>query len=51
MNSLTDTAMTEESIAVYLQEKQDFFELHAEMLTFYHPDDGREMTFLQPAPF
>ena len=26
-------------------------QLHAEMLTFYHPDDGREMTFLQPAPF
>ncbi len=29
----------------------DRLQLHAEMLTFYHPDDGREMTFLQPAPF
>lgn len=26
-------------------------QLHAEMLTFYHPDDGREMTFTSPAPF
>ena len=33
MNSLTDTAMTEESIADYLQENPDFFERHAEMLT------------------
>ena len=29
----------------------DRLQLHAEMLTFYHPDDGREMTFVQPAPF
>jgi uncharacterized protein YigA (DUF484 family) len=33
MNSLTDTAMTEESITDYLQENPDFFERHAEMLT------------------
>jgi tRNA pseudouridine32 synthase/23S rRNA pseudouridine746 synthase len=26
-------------------------QLHAEELTFFHPDDGREMTFRSPAPF
>lgn len=29
----------------------DRLQLHAEMLTFYHPDDGREMVFERPAPF
>ena len=26
-------------------------QLHAESLTFFHPDDGRELTFVSPAPF
>lgn len=26
-------------------------QLHAQELTFFHPDDGREMTFISPAPF
>jgi tRNA pseudouridine32 synthase/23S rRNA pseudouridine746 synthase len=29
----------------------DRLQLHAEELTFFHPDDGREMTFRSPAPF
>ncbi|MEG0555531.1 MAG: DUF484 family protein [Comamonas sp.] len=33
MNSMTDTAVTEEAIADYLQQTPEFFERHAEMLT------------------
>ena len=33
MNSMTETAVTEESIADFLQHNPDFFERHAEMLT------------------
>lgn len=33
MNSLTDIAVTEESITDYLQQNPEFFERHAEMLT------------------
>ena len=33
MNSMTETAVTEESIADFLQQNPDFFERHAEMLT------------------
>ena len=33
MNSMTETAVTEESIADFLQQTPDFFERHAEMLT------------------
>lgn len=29
----------------------DRLQLHAEMLAFFHPDDGREMLFERPAPF
>lgn len=29
----------------------DRLQLHAEMLTFFHPDDGREMVFTSPVPF
>jgi tRNA pseudouridine32 synthase/23S rRNA pseudouridine746 synthase len=29
----------------------DRLQLHAQELTFYHPDDGRELTFISPAPF
>jgi tRNA pseudouridine32 synthase/23S rRNA pseudouridine746 synthase len=29
----------------------DRLQLHAEQLTFFHPDDGREMTFTSPTPF
>jgi len=29
----------------------DRLQLHAEQLTFFHPDDGREMTFVSPVPF
>ncbi len=29
----------------------DRLQLHAEMLAFFHPDDGREMVFERPAPF
>ena len=29
----------------------DRLQLHAQMLTFFHPDDGREMVFERPTPF
>lgn len=29
----------------------DRLQLHAQELSFFHPDDGREMTFVSPAPF
>jgi tRNA pseudouridine32 synthase/23S rRNA pseudouridine746 synthase len=29
----------------------DRLQLHAEMLSFFHPDDGRPMQFVRPAPF
>jgi tRNA pseudouridine32 synthase/23S rRNA pseudouridine746 synthase len=29
----------------------DRLQLHAEMLAFAHPDDGRECRFVAPAPF
>lgn len=32
-------------------EAADRLQLHAEQLTFFHPDDGRELTFTSPTPF